>query len=225
METCPAPIIIVSASYDPRDLGKCSEWSRQGALTFLPPPLGIGHPEFRARADELIRTVKLMSEIKVVRRWPKSPRQTGTQNRSREELRNRSRSWPWGPRPEDLWSLKRFLRAWAPVFRRRCSWCSICPRALLPGWPNGCSNPPAFRCRWPKHREQILPGQAYLAPDGFHMGVDRFGRIELSTQAPVNGLRPAIAPLFGRWRNAMAPAPWASCSPAWAPTGPPNWPC
>ncbi|HEY9074082.1 MAG TPA: response regulator, partial [Desulfobaccales bacterium] len=72
METCPAPIIIVSASYDPQDLGKTFRMVEAGALAILPPPVGIGHPEFRARADELIRTVKLMSEIKVVRRWAKA---------------------------------------------------------------------------------------------------------------------------------------------------------
>ena len=72
METCPSPIIIVSASYDPKDLAKTFQAVEAG-VSFLPPPLGIGHPEFRGRADELIRTIKLMSEIKVVRRWPKSP--------------------------------------------------------------------------------------------------------------------------------------------------------
>ena len=53
-----------------------------------------------------------------------------------------------------------------------------------------------FPVRVAQPGEQIRPGQAYLAPDGLHMGVDRFGRIELSNQAPVNGMRPAIASLF-----------------------------
>jgi len=53
-----------------------------------------------------------------------------------------------------------------------------------------------FPVRVAQHRELIQPGHAYLAPDGYHMGIDRFGRIELSTGEPVNGLRPAIAPLF-----------------------------
>ena len=40
-----------------------------GALTILKRPVGIGHPDHEKLARELIRTVKLMSEVKVVRRW------------------------------------------------------------------------------------------------------------------------------------------------------------
>ncbi|HEY9073674.1 MAG TPA: CheB methylesterase domain-containing protein, partial [Desulfobaccales bacterium] len=53
-----------------------------------------------------------------------------------------------------------------------------------------------FAVRVAQNQELIRPGHAYLAPDDYHMGIDRFGRIELNREAPVNGLRPAIAPLF-----------------------------
>jgi len=41
-----------------------------------------------------------------------------------------------------------------------------------------------------------LPGQAYLAPDDFHMGVGASGRILLTREEPENGLRPAVSHLF-----------------------------
>ena len=41
-----------------------------------------------------------------------------------------------------------------------------------------------------------MPGQAYVAPDGFHMGVSEGPRILLSDHAPENGLRPSVAYLF-----------------------------
>ena len=47
-----------------------------GALAVLRLPPGIGHPGYAAAAQELIRTVKLMSEIKVVRRFAR-PASTG----------------------------------------------------------------------------------------------------------------------------------------------------
>lgn len=46
------------------------------------------------------------------------------------------------------------------------------------------------------HGEQPLPGHAYIAPDGFHMGVGIGPRIVLSDDAPENGVRPSVAYLF-----------------------------
>jgi len=36
----------------------------------LPRPSGFGHPEHEQSAADFVQTVKLMSEVKVVRRWP-----------------------------------------------------------------------------------------------------------------------------------------------------------
>jgi two-component system, chemotaxis family, protein-glutamate methylesterase/glutaminase len=71
---------------------------------------------------------------------------------------------------------------------------------MSPGFVSGLAEWLQQSARFPvqvaQPREQIKPGQAYLAPDGSHMEVDRFGRIELSAGALVNGMRPAISPLF-----------------------------
>ena len=40
METCPSPIIIVSASYDPKDSGQDLPGGRGGGLDFLTPAAG-----------------------------------------------------------------------------------------------------------------------------------------------------------------------------------------
>lgn len=42
----------------------------------------------------------------------------------------------------------------------------------------------------------MLSGHAYVAPDGFQMGVIGRGRIALSREAPEYGLRPAVSFLF-----------------------------
>ena len=194
METCPAPIIIVSASYDPQDLDKTFRMVEAGALAILPPPLGIGHPEFQARADELIRTVKLMSEIKVVRRWPKAPASL-----PRIEVKKPSQrieAVALGASTGGPVVLKKILAGLGADFPAPV----LMVQHMSPGFVTGLAEwlrqTTGFPVQVPQHREQILPGNAYLAPDGFHMGIDRVGRIELNTAAPVNGLRPAIAPLF-----------------------------
>jgi two-component system, chemotaxis family, protein-glutamate methylesterase/glutaminase len=47
-----------------------------------------------------------------------------------------------------------------------------------------------------RHAESLLPGRAYIAPDGHHMSVERGGRITLTQHAPENGHRPSVSCLF-----------------------------
>ncbi len=57
---------------DPREVGTSFRAIEAGALAIVARPQGLGHPEFESDARELIKTVKLMSEVKVVRRWTKA---------------------------------------------------------------------------------------------------------------------------------------------------------
>jgi two-component system chemotaxis response regulator CheB len=51
--------------------------------------------------------------------------------------------------------------------------------------------------------QRLLPGHAYLAPDGFHMGVERDGTIFLSKDAPEHAMRPAVSYLFRSVANSF----------------------
>ena len=44
--------------------------------------------------------------------------------------------------------------------------------------------------------EVPIPGHVYVAPDGFHMGVNASNHIVLDAAPPENGLRPAVNYLF-----------------------------
>src|SRR3989304_3035119 len=75
METDPVPIIIVSGSTDPREVSTTFDAMEAGALAVVRRPAGIGHPDHDATARELVQTVKLMAEGKVVRRWSSARRE------------------------------------------------------------------------------------------------------------------------------------------------------
>src|SRR3984893_6130981 len=72
METHPTPIVIVSGTTDFTDTAKAFRAIESGALAVLQKPSGVGHPDHEQNILELIRTVKVMSEVKVVRRWPRN---------------------------------------------------------------------------------------------------------------------------------------------------------
>src|ERR1700690_1291812 len=69
MESNPVPIVIVTGMPDMHELETSFHAIEAGALTVLQKPNGIGHPGHAANSKELITMVKLMSEIKVIRRW------------------------------------------------------------------------------------------------------------------------------------------------------------
>jgi two-component system chemotaxis response regulator CheB len=197
METRPTPIVIVSGTADVTSTNNAFHAMESGALAVLQRPFGMGHPEYERSATELVRTIKLMSEVKVVRRWPRS--------RPQETL------------PADI----QFHTAHAPVRLIAIGASTGGPPVLqivlagLPrdfpvpilivqhiaaGFTQGFAEWLAQSSNLPVHvaasDQHVLPGCVYVAPDGFHMAVNKDGRLLLSAEDPENGLRPSVSYLF-----------------------------
>jgi two-component system chemotaxis response regulator CheB len=69
METHPVPIVIVTASWDPKDVTKTWMAIEAGAVHAVEKPRYLGDIDHDDALRELVQTVKLMSEVQVVRRW------------------------------------------------------------------------------------------------------------------------------------------------------------
>ncbi len=78
METYPTPIVIVSGSQNLKEVETTFKAIEAGALAVVPRPKGLGHPEYEATVRDLIQTVKLMSEVKVVKHWPRTRMETSS---------------------------------------------------------------------------------------------------------------------------------------------------
>ncbi len=72
METQPVPIIICSATTDTKEVIVTFRRMEAGAVACVEKPVAREHADFERLAANLLETVKLMSEVKVVRRWPRS---------------------------------------------------------------------------------------------------------------------------------------------------------
>src|ERR1700748_3744518 len=68
METQPVPIVICSASTNQRETITTFRSMEAGAVACIEKPLGQQHEDFDECSAHLLETVKLMSEVKVVRR-------------------------------------------------------------------------------------------------------------------------------------------------------------
>jgi two-component system chemotaxis response regulator CheB len=201
MEICPTPIVIVSGSSARDEMAATFRALEAGALAFVAKPNGVDHPLHGGAARHLLETVKLMSEVRVVRRWPK--RQAP------------SAPAPAPPEVEDAWTAAAPIELVAigastggPVVLRTIL--SALPRNLpvpilvvqhiaagfTEGFAEWLTQSSGMAVRVAADGERPSPGIAYVAPDGSHMKVERGGRIALSHDRPENGHRPSVSYLF-----------------------------
>jgi len=202
METNPVPIVIVSASWNPDEVDKTFRTMEAGAVAALEKPRGIGHPESETSVKELIQTVKLMSEVKVVRRWATLRKMKLAPEPIKEEKPE--------PKISDLdiklvaigastggpLVLQNILSRLPENFPVPVGIVQHIAPGFLPGlgdWLNKTTNFPVQIAAKGTH---LLPGNAYLAPDGFQMGVDKTCRVVLGSKKPEHNLCPSVSYFF-----------------------------
>lgn len=212
METRPTPIIIVSGTGDATDTTKAFRAIESGALAILRKPCGLGHPEHDQSSADLLRTVKLMSEVKVVRRWPRF--------RSVEVLPVAQASNEFQLLPTH--SQIRLVAIGAstggpPVLQTILADLSkdfpvpiLIVQHIAPGFTQGLVDWLAQSSSLPIHvpidGQLALPGCVYVAPDGSHMAISADSRMQLSADDPENGLRPSVSYLFRSVAKSYGPS-------------------
>ncbi len=201
METHPTPIVIVSASIDARQVATTFRAIEAGALAAVQKPAGIGHPEYEETAKALIKTVKLMSEVKVVRRWPRlrkpgSPPPDSVSGNLPNLASNHVEIVAMGASTGGPPVLQSILSALPEDFPAPV----LIVQHIAPGFIRGFAHSLAPSCKLPVRvagqGDVLQPGHVYLAPDSLHMGIGKGRRIELVSQPPVEGMRPSVSYLF-----------------------------
>jgi two-component system chemotaxis response regulator CheB len=201
METHPTPIVIVSGAADAMDTAKAFRAIESGALAVLQKPSGVGHPDYQRTTSELVGTVKLMSEVKVVRRWPRfrqgeSPTiSVPTEFRfhsSQTQIRLVAIGASTGGPPV----LQTILAGLPRNFPVPVLIVQHIAAGFTQGFVEWLAQSSSLPVHVPAHGQSVLPGEVYVAPDGSHMAVGADGRIQLTSDEPENGLRPSVACLF-----------------------------
>jgi two-component system chemotaxis response regulator CheB len=205
METTPTPIVIVSASTSSKGVASVFRAMEAGALAVILRPQGIGHPEHETDARELIQTVKLMSEVRVVRRAPAEVKQQPFFTPSliqKHEIKIVAIGASTGGPP--------VLRKILSSLPQDLPFSILIVQHISPGFIKGfgewLAGASGFPVRIASNGEYPLPGQVYIAPQDFHMGIGMGPRIVLSDHAPENGLRPSVAYLFRTVAEHLGPA-------------------
>jgi two-component system chemotaxis response regulator CheB len=199
MEIIPVPIVMVSSIKNDNETLFTNRYIESGALAIIRRPEPSDLAQFQDFHKELIHTVKLMSEIKVVKRYPRN------RNRNVKTIA-----------PEDPFenALKRVkviaigASTGGPLALQtilsRITGDILVPvlivQHIAPGFLNilqkMLSTTSGILLKIAGDGEKILPGIGYIAPDNFHMGVTRGEKIHLSNESPENGSKPSVSYLF-----------------------------
>lgn len=198
METQPVPIIIVSGSNSVGEVAMTFKAIEAGALAVIARPKGIGHPDYEATARDLVCTVKLMSEVKVVRRWPRQEKRIASQA-AEDKIKKTPQAVQIvaiGASTGGPMALKTILSGIPKGFPVPILIVQHIAVGFLEGFVDWLSQSSGFPAHIASEGELMLPGHAYIAPNGFQMTVKDHNSIHLSKGISSDGLCPSVSYLF-----------------------------
>ncbi|WP_211251721.1 chemotaxis-specific protein-glutamate methyltransferase CheB [Andreprevotia chitinilytica] len=201
MESCPTRIVMVTAVEIPGEVAATFSALDAGALAVLARPVGIGLAGFEADVGNLLQTIKLMSEVNVVRRWPQRAAKTPATPATSPPV-----SLPSGDRPIRIVAigastggpmvLQTIFSQLPADFPVPIVLVQHISAGFAVGFAQWLASTTGFPVRVAQHREPLRAGTVYLAPDHCNMRVCALETIALTNDPPEHGLRPSVSCLF-----------------------------
>jgi len=200
MEEAPTPIIVVSAVWVSTEVDKTFRALEAGALAVLDKPSVAVAGDDDLRARELIRAVKVMSEVKVVRRWTRNPRIESSLSLFPEldigKMTQRFEVVAMGASTGGPTVLKQILSGLSGDFSIPILIVQHMTQGFIGGFVNWLSRATNYPVSVAVNGQEMEAGYAYVAPDGLQMGVNGTGKIVLTRGEPEHGLCPSVSHLF-----------------------------
>ncbi|MFQ5631445.1 MAG: chemotaxis protein CheB, partial [bacterium] len=201
LEIRSVPIVVVTASKDPKDVEHTFKAMEVGAVAVLEKPPGFGHPDFEKLSRKLAKTVKLMAEVKVVTRRPRSSsaRQAASVSKASEspaKPASKIEMVAIGASTGGPVALHKILLGLPADFPAPILIVQHIAEGFNQGLVDWLNSSSKLNIHIGNNNEFIKPGNCYLAPDGFQMTVQKYGRIVLTTDPPEYGLRPSVSYMF-----------------------------
>lgn len=198
METTPTPIVIVSSSFDIDEVTTTFHALEAGALMAVSKPAGIGHEKHQITTYEFLQAVRLMSEIKVVRRWPKTgsriPRSDITTYIQKPV--EQAQIIAIGASTGGPLILQTILSALPANFSIPILVVQHMATGFIQSFAEWLGQSCSLPVRIPLQGEILSPGHIYIAPDSYQLKVETGGKIILSQNFLENGHCPSVSHCF-----------------------------
>ena len=208
MAETPRPVVMLSASLHKNKRILTSTALQAGALMVIDKPKVNDPPEV---VEALIQQLKLMAEVKVVRRWGDEERKSRTTNQPGAIPSQPSLAKPVGISRNGQSTIQLVAIASstggpgvlakilgdlpanfpAPI---------LVVQHITPGFGESLASwldqQTALKVRLARHGDFPKPGEALIAPDNYHMQLNRLGLVTLNQAPPKYGQRPSANILF-----------------------------
>ncbi|HOK01014.1 MAG TPA: chemotaxis-specific protein-glutamate methyltransferase CheB [Spirochaetota bacterium] len=195
MQSKAIPIVVISSAYKKNNTSLAFKAIESGALAILEKPVSLLHPDFERQKKEIIKTVKLMSEIKVVTRKAKESQslfQNGNISLEKKSLQIIAVGASTGGPVAVLELLKNFKRVDFPPI--------LVVQHITSGFSKGFADwlrdSTSLDVRIAINGERLQNSVVYVAPDDLHLGVTKNGIIVLDDGPEIHHVRPSVSYLF-----------------------------
>jgi len=198
METTPLPIVIITSVWDKSQVEKTFKAMEAGALVIMEKPKGIGSDDYPQTAENLVQTVKTMSEVRVVRRISRANKpKADIINKSPENLIKKRTSVELvviGASTGGPMALKTILSALPADFVPVVIVQHI-TRGFTRGLVDWLNLTTKMNVQIAEQNQEISRGNIYIAPDDFQMKLIE-NKIILTDDGLEHSVKPAVSYLF-----------------------------
>lgn len=201
MSTNAIPIIIVTSSYSKSEISKTFKAIEAGALAILAKPAGFKHPNFHKDKNDLIKTVRLMSEIKVVTRRKKYLNQETTEKtiaipKSFNERETNYKLTAIGVSTGGPQVLNTILPLIPEDYKLPIVIVQHIPEGFLEGMVDWLNKSSRIPIKIAIGGEKLEPRNIYFCPAESHIGIKSDLTVELKKDVPGLSIRPSVSYLF-----------------------------
>ena len=212
MSSNPVPIVVCTANTNLQEVGTAMRALEAGALAVLKKPMGLGDPNAETEAATIITTLKLMSEVRVIRRWDRAPVKASPRfpaiveptalDAVGHEVAIVAIAASTGG-PAALNRILSELPGTFPVPILMVQHITVGFGEGFVSWLNGNSS---LRVKIAEDGEALVAGTAYLAGDNRHLGVSSRTSLRCSSESLIDGFRPSGTFLFESVAKVFGPS-------------------
>lgn len=199
MATNPLPIVIITASQIFCDVQKSFNALDYGALSIIEKPQSPHHPDFENKAKKIRDTIKIISEIKLVKRWNINSKKLPVNSKSKSLEINKEREQQIvaiGASTGGPPVLRTIISALDKTFPLPVLIVQHISEGFLPGLVDWLAKTSKLKVKIAANNDDLEQGQIYFAPNGYHMCVNKSKKIILIKGKKDEILQPAISYLF-----------------------------
>ena len=198
MRACPTPIVVVASSVYEADLNIAFNAVEAGALTVVEKPKGLSATDYDAVRDQLVTTVRLMSDVQVVALWSAEQTAPAAPPAARADTRptGHVELIAIGASTGGPGVLHQILKALPADFAIPVVIVQHITLGFGQGFARWLDSVTSLQVAVAADGEGLRPGRILVAPDDAHLTVTPGGQVRLEHSEPVSGRRPSATRLF-----------------------------